>query len=55
MAVKNFCSTHHLYFSDSKCPLCEKERIGKIVTKFNKGKTPKQEMLTKKRFGKIIK
>lgn len=33
---KNFCPIHHLYFRGLQCPLCEKERLNKMVEKFEK-------------------
>lgn len=32
---KNFCTTHHFYYTGHVCPLCEKERIDKMAKRFS--------------------
>ena len=34
--TKNFCQTHHFYYNGNKCPLCEKERIDNMASRFVK-------------------
>jgi len=41
--VKNYCPTHHLYHLGYKCPICENERIGRLLSKYVKKDEPKPE------------
>ena len=40
---KNFCSIHHFYYNGGVCPLCEKERIDRMVDLYG----PKEEQTIK--------
>jgi hypothetical protein len=39
---KIYCSTHRLWHKDLRCPLCEQERVKKMVARF-KCEEEKQE------------
>lgn len=34
--VKEYCQIHHLFYTGSKCPLCDKERIGRYADKYTR-------------------
>lgn len=35
MAIKNYCSIHHLYYSSNECPLCRDERTAMYAKKYS--------------------
>lgn len=32
--TKRYCETHHLYYNGSACPICESERVERMVKKY---------------------
>lgn len=34
MAIKNYCSIHHLYYSGNECSMCREERTADYITKY---------------------
>lgn len=37
---KKFCSIHHLYYSSSRCPLCESERSEAMAKRYYREPKP---------------
>ena len=45
--IVNFCPTHHLYYSTGYCPLCEEERIAKMIEKLTRPHLAEVEAIAK--------
>ena len=46
MKEKKYCPTHHLYYTNTECPMCFQERMNRYDKKFGKKeeeKKPKNE------------
>lgn len=43
---KNYCPTHHLYYTGQECPLCASERVNGYAKKFSS--KPKEEKVIEK-------
>lgn len=41
--IKNLCNVHHLYYSGTRCPICEEEKINSLVKKYSQKENNKEQ------------